>query len=72
MVMLHCKKKCFLKVALEFDNPFFKIISWSRVSMSTCTAVGLLLGSHWSMSFIKVIASLLAFGMRVFKWVGTH
>lgn len=45
----------------------------SNVSvLPTWTALGLFLGSHCSRSFIRMMASLLAFGMRVFRGVGTH
>ena len=43
-----------------------------RVYNYTCTAVGLFLGSHCRRSLMRAMASGLALGIRVFRWVGTH
>lgn len=43
-----------------------------NLGAQTWLAVGLFFGFQFSISLISCMASLLAFGMRVFKLIGTH
>lgn len=56
--------------AYEVNDQLLKYLKCT--SDSTCAEAGRFLGSHWSRSVIRWMASGLAFGISVFRLLGTH
>ena len=44
----------------------------SQPGLATCAEAGLFLGSHWSRSLMRWMASVLALGVRLLRLLGTH